>query len=119
MAFPSAMTRFLILLRGTSPYSSQLVAQEENLNVLDRWIEWSDGPNMLIHHLNRQAFDHLDLRDGEVAGLTTEADWRKRQEKVRETLLSLVGPFPEKTPLNPRVTGVVKKEGFRIEKLVY
>ena len=33
-------------------------AQEENLNVFDRWTEWSDGNNMLIHHLNDQAFEH-------------------------------------------------------------
>ncbi len=110
---------FLILLFGFFLPSSQLAAQDENLNVLDRWIEWSDGPNMLIHHLNRQAFDSLDLRDREIAGLSTEADWRRRQGKVKKTLLSLVGPFPAKTPLNPRITGVVRKEGFRIEKVIY
>ena len=59
MAFSDTIARcFLILLLGSS-LSSELVAQEENLNVLDRWIEWSDGENMLIHHLNRQAFGYL------------------------------------------------------------
>jgi hypothetical protein len=93
--------------------------QEENLNVLDSWIEWTDGKNMLIHHLNKQAFAYLDVRDKEIAGLKTQEDWINRQKKVKDILMNIVGPFPEKTPLNARVTGVVKKEGFRIEKVIY
>lgn len=93
--------------------------QEENLNVLDRWIEWTDGKNMLIHHLNKQAFAYLDVRDKEIAGLKTKEDWIKRQKKVKEILMSIVGPFPAKTPLNAKVTGIVKKEGYKIEKIVY
>jgi len=96
-----------------------ILAQKENLNVLERWIEWSDGKNMLIHHLNKQAFGYLDLRDKEISELKTKVDWLKRQEKVKEILMKIVGPFPEKTPLNSRVTGVVKKDWFRIEKVIY
>ena len=33
--------------------------------------------------------------------------------------MEIVGPFPEKTPLNAKVTGVVKKDGYRIEKILY
>jgi dienelactone hydrolase len=94
-------------------------AQEENLNVLDRWIEWSDGNNMLIHHLNDQAFDFLDKRDREIAGLKSKEDWIKRQKKVKNILMDITGPFPEKTPLNAIVTGVLKKDGYKIEKIVY
>lgn len=94
-------------------------SQKENLNVLDRWVEWSDSKNMLVHHLNSQAFSYLDKRDAEIAVLKTKEDWIARQQKVRETLMNLIGPFPEKTPLNPKVTGVVKKDGFRIEKIIY
>lgn len=120
MASVSVIPRvFCVLLAGTLFPCAQLMAQEENLNVLDRWIEWSDGQNMLIHFLNQQAFEHLDRRDAEVSMLKNRADWKKRQTAVRETLLRIVGPFPEKTPLNPRITGVVKKEGFTIEKLIY
>ena len=59
-------------------------AQEDNLNVLNRWIEWSDGGNMLIRHLNKQAFTYLDIRDREISKLNTKADWMKRQEKQME-----------------------------------
>jgi len=96
-----------------------VIAQDENLNVLDRWIEWSDGKNMLIHHLNDRAFDLLDKRDEEIDGLKTKKDWIERQKKVKDILMNIVGPFPKKTPLNAKVTGILKKDGFRIEKIIY
>jgi len=94
-------------------------AQEERLEVMSRWVEYSDPENMLIHHLNRLAFGHLDLRDKLVAGLKTKQDWLNRQREIKEKLLKLVGPFPEKTPLNPRVEDEIKKEGYRIEKIIF
>lgn len=101
------------------PGRHPLFAQDENLNVFDRWVEWSDGKNMLQHHLNDRAFELLDVRDREIAGLKTSEDWIARQKKVKDILMKIVGPFPEKTPLNARITGVVKKEGYRIEKILY
>lgn len=94
-------------------------AQEENLNVFDRWIEWTDGKNMLPYHLNKQAFVYLDVRDNEIEGLKTKEDWITRQKKIKEVLMETVGPFPDKTPLNATVTGVIKKEDYKIEKIVY
>ncbi len=108
---------FLMLFILSKP--DFVICQEENLNLLNNWIEWSDGKNMLIHHLNKQAFEYLDTRDREIAELKTKEDWINRQKKVKDVLMKIVGPFPEKTPLNPRVTGVVQKKGFRIEKVIY
>ena len=99
--------------------NSFVFAQKEDLNVLSQWIEWSDGENMLIHHLNKQAFGYLDIRDQEISKLKTKEDWVKRQKRVKDILMKIVGPFPEKTPLNAKVTGVVKKNGYRIEKIIY
>jgi dienelactone hydrolase len=104
----------LIMFKGDFVFG-----QTENLNVFDRWIEWTDGKNMLVHHLNKQAFDYLDIRDKEIAGLKTKEDWVNRQKKMKDILIKTVGPFPEKTPLNSKVTGVVKKDGYKIEKIIY
>ena len=30
-----------------------------------------------------------------------------------------MGEFPEKTPLNAQVTGIIKKDGYKVEKLIY
>ncbi len=74
---------------------------------------------MLIHHLNKQVFGYLDKRDEEVAELKTKEDWIRRQKKVKDILMIIIGPFPEKTSLNPKVTGVVQKQGYRIEKIIF
>jgi dienelactone hydrolase len=107
----------LIFILRNSTVSCQ--EAKENLNVFSDWIEWSDGRNMLVHHLNKQAFALLDNRDREIAGLKTREEWIDRQKKMREILVNTVGPFPEKTPLNAKVTGIVRKEGYRIEKVIF
>lgn len=99
--------------------NNYVIAQEENLKVFERWRAWSDGENILVRHLNKQAYTYLDVRDKEIADLQTKADWTSRQKKMKEVLMKTVGPFPEKTPLNPQVTGVVKKKGYKIEKVIY
>ena len=54
-----------------------------------------------------------------VADLKSTSEWKERQEKVKNTLMKIVGPFPEKTPLHPEVTGIAQEDGYRIEKIVY
>jgi cephalosporin-C deacetylase-like acetyl esterase len=94
-------------------------AQEEDLNVLDEWIEWSNSENMLSLHLNKQAYSCLDKRESEIAKLKTKADWRKKQKEVKEILMKIIGPFPERKPLKPKVTDIIQKKGYRIEKIIY
>lgn len=98
---------------------NQVPGQEEDLTVLDKWIKWHNSGSMLIQHINEQAFSHFDLRKQEILELKTPDDWTRRQEKVKETFNKIVGPFPEKTPLNPKITGVLKKDGYRVEKIIY
>jgi len=93
--------------------------QTEDFNILNKWIKWHHSGSMLIRHINEQAFSHFDLRKQEILELKTSDDWTRRQEKVKETFNRIVGPFPEKTPLNPKITGVLKKDGYRVEKIIY
>jgi len=94
-------------------------AEDENLSVLSGWMRWTDARNMRYHHLSAQAFQHLERRAFDIAALETEEQWLKRQEEVRQILMEIVGPFPEKTPLNPRVVGIIQKDGYRLEKVIY
>ena len=99
--------------------SSSTYCQSEDFNILNKWVRWSNSGNMVINHLNDQAFHYLDLRGNGIAALKTEIDWKKRQEIVKAKLMKSVGPFPGKTPLNPIITGVLKKNGYRVEKIIY
>lgn len=89
------------------------------MNHNDRWVERHDGPYMLFRRLNERAFELLDTRDRETAAIRTAAGWEARRARVRKVLNSVLGPWPEKTPLNPRAMGVLERDGYRIEKLVF
>jgi hypothetical protein len=91
----------------------------ERLSVLETWSYYSDAPSAFYKDFADEAFAHLAARKAAVAKLTTRADWERHQEQTRATLADVVGPFPAKTPLNPRVTGVLHKPGFRVEKVIY
>jgi hypothetical protein len=91
----------------------------ENLKVFDKWIGFNNGGSFLANHLIEEAMDHYDKRDKIIAGLKTADDWKKRQQEIRKTLMEILGPFPERTPLRPVVTGTLHHEGYRIEKIVY
>jgi hypothetical protein len=73
----------------------------------------------LYNHYANQAFRFLDQREAEIAGLSTKESWLERQKKVKETLLKIVGPFPQKTPLNAQITGALQKDGYRVEKILF
>ncbi len=109
-------------LSAQSPVNSkvdQKPVEPENLNVFQDWIRWNNPGSLRSNHLIKQAFDYFDARDREIEKLHTRNDWQVRQEKMKALLLEVGGPFPEKGPLNPKVTGVVQKQGYRIEKIVF
>jgi cephalosporin-C deacetylase-like acetyl esterase len=101
----------------------QVYAQEEgdveDLNVFWKWVRYNNPGDFLIDHYLRQADELYDLRDAEIAKLETKGDWRSRQIWVKQKLNELIGPFPDKTPLNPKIIDVLQKDGYRVEKLVY
>ena len=54
-----------------------------------------------------------------LAEIHTAADWQSHRLEYRRQLQEMLGlwPTPAKTPLNPVVTGVVERDGVRVEKL--
>lgn len=51
--------------------------------------------------------------------LASRAEAEAHVEQVRRKIQESFGPWPEKTPLNPRVTGVVERDAYRIEKVIF
>ena len=85
----------------------------------NNWLHFSDAPNALYHHLAGQAYELLDERASKIAELHSKADWQKRQQWVQETLMDVVGPFPEKTPLQAKVVRKLDKDGYQVEHILY
>lgn len=51
--------------------------------------------------------------------LKSKSDAEKYVLSVREKIRKCFGPEPERTPLNSRVTGIVERDGYRIEKVIF
>lgn len=120
-----AFTAILIL---TLPSAPTLSAQEEILTVLhepgtersDRtWFNWSGAPLMLVRHLNRLSIACIERRETEISQLQTAQDWKSRQDHVRDYFETMVGPWPARTDLKPRITGILQKDGYRVEKVIF
>ncbi len=92
---------------------------QDDVNLFNYWKYYSDAENSLYKYFCSTAFLQLEKRKDIIAGLQSKEDWVKRQVEVRDKLLKIMGPYPEKTALNIRNTGTIQKEGYRVEKLIY
>lgn len=91
---------------------------QEKFDVLDSWLHYN-ASYALYDHLTGEAYSLLDSREAKISSLNTPEHWRQRQTKIKQILWEKVGAFPEKKPLNARITREIKKEGYRIENVVY
>lgn len=80
---------------------------------------FTDSQNALYKYLTGEVSLLLEQRARQVAGLTTREDWLNRQEYVRKALAKSIGEFPERNPLNAKVTKVIRRDGYRIELVVF
>jgi dienelactone hydrolase len=53
------------------------------------------------------------------ARLKTKADAEAYVADVRKKIATCFGPFPEKTPLNAKVTGKLERDAYTIEKVIF
>ena len=54
-----------------------------------------------------------------LSAIGNRGELQKLQENVRAFLQQAIGAFPERTPLNARVTGTLTRPDYLIEKIVY
>jgi cephalosporin-C deacetylase-like acetyl esterase len=92
---------------------------QPDLSLFDYWEYHSDHKQTLYNSLSDIAFEQLGERRAVVSQLKSKEDWEQRQSEVRVKLDQIIGKFPEKTPLNAKVTGLLKGDGFRVEKVIY
>jgi cephalosporin-C deacetylase-like acetyl esterase len=82
-------------------------------------IAYRDYSRCLPDFLRNLAAESLSRRNGDLAGLTSASAIESRKQWVRRTFWQLVGPEPQRTPLNLKVVGEFQRRSYRVEKLVY
>lgn len=74
---------------------------------------------MMANYLSAQAAEAFDARRAAYEGLKTPEQVRAYQAGMKAQFVESLGGFPDRTPLNARVTDTLEREGYRIEKVLF
>jgi hypothetical protein len=88
---------------------------QENYSVLP-WKASTTLNSYLIQEVHQQ-YTHRDASFN--FALKSVANFEEYRLSCKSRYIEILGKLPEKTPLNPRITGVLKQEGYEIEKVVF
>lgn len=95
------------------------LAAQDNLNFLANHTDAGEIRGQFPAYLKRLAQEALARREKKIEAIRTTADLAARRTYTRERILASLGGLPERTPLNARVTGVIEKADYRIEKVIF
>lgn len=95
---------------------------DESLSVLSVMSERPGGirpSDMTKHYLDQQAQKAFEKWKDQYEQLKTAEQIAQYQKRLREKFVEAIGDLPQRTPLNAQVTGVVKRQGYRVEKIIF
>ena len=95
-----------------------LASADENLTVLPEKINGASPDNMLRNYLLEQADQKMQEWKDQYEQRTRPGQITEYQQRLRENFLKAIGELPPRTPLNPQITGTVKRNGYIIEKII-
>jgi dienelactone hydrolase len=76
-------------------------------------------PRMVQEYMVERVREVESQANQRRAALRTKEDAEGYVREVRAKIQQCFGPWPEKTPLNARITGVVERDAYRIEKVIF
>ncbi len=111
-----AILAFVFLSTSTLP----LIGQDQVIkDVLPQWRYIKSGSQSLYGFLADKALLRLDERKQQMNALKSEKSWADRQQQIKNAYAKILGSFPSKTPLNPVITGTVKRDGIEVRKIYF
>lgn len=114
------MNRLLSLLVLFSVLVVSLIVEAaDDLNVLPPLEGEAAESGPVYHALQQRAHEAFAKRKSVYEELKTPEDCVAYQKRMREFFRTQIGGFPERTPLNPRVIGKLKGDGFHVENVIY
>ncbi|HXK59949.1 MAG TPA: acetylxylan esterase [Acidobacteriota bacterium] len=76
-------------------------------------------PTAVQRYFMAQLREVDEKRRRRLEGITTKSGAEAYVREVREKIRTAFGPLPEKTPLNAKITGVLDRDSYRIEKVIF
>ncbi len=91
----------------------------ETLDVLPGYKDLPVAQDMMKNYL----FRHIQQAQAEwlaaYEGRKTPEQIDAYQKRLKSEFIARIGGFPPRTPLNARVVGVLKRDGYRVEKILF
>ncbi|HEY3131424.1 MAG TPA: acetylxylan esterase [Acidobacteriota bacterium] len=116
MRLRTALIAFLALVLATALSAAQ---KSDELDFLSDLEEFRLLRNMLPDYVHQLAKGLLAERERKIAGLSTPQQVAERRAYIREKILQALGGLPDRTPLNARVVGVLERDNYKIEKVIF
>ena len=101
------------------------VSADEKLSVLPETIDGVKASDMMNHYLRQQARREFEEWKRNYEQRKTPEQVAEYQKRLRHKFLEAIGELPQRirqgghAGLNSRVTGVVRREGYRVEKVIF
>lgn len=102
---------FLFLIHSVN---GQVGVTVDDLKVLKQ-----PADTMMRSYLTKKVDSQFEKRDSLLSTLKSAEDWDHRANSIKDAMQEWVGEFPEKTPLNARVTGRFEHEDYTIENILF
>ncbi|HEY5315226.1 MAG TPA: prolyl oligopeptidase family serine peptidase [Pirellulales bacterium] len=103
-------------LYADSIYAGRLLAADSDVR---EYAPLNRAPRMVQEYMVREVRKYEHRLIQRQANLDTKAAAEAYVRRVRAKIDASFGPWPERTPLNPQITGVVQRDGYRIENLIF
>jgi dienelactone hydrolase/pimeloyl-ACP methyl ester carboxylesterase len=98
---------------GMEPIVSHAQQKAPEIEPLNRF------PRMVQEYFVDQVRRVEAQADRRRAALSTRRDAEAYVKTVQEKIQQSFGPWPQRTPLKPRITGVIQRDHYRIEKIIF
>ena len=98
---------------------ANLKNEQETTIVADELQAFNRFPRMMQNYIESKVSMMTTKSSLKRASLKTKQDAERYVREVQSKIAQSLGPWPEKTPLNARITGVLDRDTYHIEKLIF
>jgi len=111
--------RIAAMLACLSLGINAVVLGDGPLSVLPDTIDGAKPGDMMKNYLLRQVKQNVDNWGREYEQLKTWEQVAEHQKRLRQKFIESIGGLPQRTPLNPQVIGIIRRDGYRVEKVIF
>ena len=113
------MRNMIVVMAGWCLIMHAAAPAQESLRVLPQNLDGAPAGEMMAQYLRQQAGQRFEQWRQRYEELKTPEQIAAYQKNLREKFLEAIGGLPARTPLNPKVTGLVARDGYKVEKVIF